>query len=172
MTWQASWASPSPAARLLAAVVRDDVTGARRLLEGPNAPSADGTDSEGQPLLFLAARAGHEPMVRLLLDHGARVDARRGARGVKTALLAAAQRGHEGVVRALLERGADATVKTKYGRAVAPASNAPIKAILTVSQSNSRRQAPQAGGPGECMCLCQCARSPGAHHCNGFRTLM
>jgi ankyrin repeat protein len=64
---------------------------------------ARGSDTPS-PLL-VAARAGHSLKCRLL-QHGARVDARSGARG-ETALYAAARRGCLDTCRVLLEHGAD-----------------------------------------------------------------
>jgi ankyrin repeat protein len=72
--------------------------------------SPHGSESEAFPPLVYVARGdkGERPdTIRLLLDHGADVNAA-GPRG-KTALHYAATAGHAGVMRILLERGADPT---------------------------------------------------------------
>ena len=63
--------------------------------------------------LHWAARSGHEAVVRLLLEKGARVDAKDGLGS--TALHLAARSGHEAVVRLLLEKGARVDAKAEDG---------------------------------------------------------
>ncbi len=60
----------------------------------------------GETVLMTAARTGRVDAVRLLLAHGANVDAREAMRG-QTALMWAAAEGHGDVIRALVEAGAD-----------------------------------------------------------------
>ncbi|KAI5889899.1 ankyrin, partial [Schizophyllum commune H4-8] len=55
-------------------------------------------------LLMLAARSGHEDIVRFLLDTGAHIEERDG--NGSTALHYAAHQGHLGVISILIERGA------------------------------------------------------------------
>ncbi|KAH0611379.1 uncharacterized protein H6S33_010644 [Morchella sextelata] len=64
--------------------------------------------------LHLAAVGGCVEVVRLLLDHGAEVDARE-TRGGKTALLLAAENANERVAEMLVRRGADVNAKTDRG---------------------------------------------------------
>lgn len=71
--------------------------------------------SGGETTLHLAAWQGQESVVRLLLDHGAEVDAQN--KHGRTALHLATLRAHEGVVRLLLERGADVNLRDLSGRA-------------------------------------------------------
>jgi ankyrin repeat protein len=63
--------------------------------------------------IYLAATAGHEEIVRLLLDCGANVNGE-DFRG-RSPLSLAASVGHEGIVRLLLERGADINKANSWG---------------------------------------------------------
>jgi ankyrin repeat protein len=123
---------------LVAAARRGDEEQVRELLDEPGAEgmSLDFTMDGHNPFpLYLAARGGHEGVVRLLLERGAEIDARNpGSAAGRTALVGAAEKGHEGVVRALLERGADATVETRHGTAEDLASTEAIQALLRVSE--------------------------------------
>lgn len=67
-------------------------------------------DKIGLAALLWAASKGHEPLVRLVLEQGARVDERDGEG--HTALHRAASEGHENIVRLLLEKGADLYART------------------------------------------------------------
>ena len=73
---------------------------------------ADKKDILGRTPLIYAARSGHEAVVRLLLEHGADVEAKDKERG-ETALILAAGSGYEAIVRRLLERRADVEAKEK-----------------------------------------------------------
>lgn len=87
---------------LMAAAASGDLTLVRRLLtEGA---LANTTDAWGSSPLLLAAREGHAPVVRGLVDGGAHVA---GRGGDMPPLAAAALRGHAHVVRLLLQLGAD-----------------------------------------------------------------
>ena len=55
--------------------------------------------------LLVASSCGHSSIVRLLLDHGAHVDAEFGNKGI-TALHVASSHGHSSIVHLLLDRGA------------------------------------------------------------------
>jgi len=61
-----------------------------------------------------ASRQGHLPIVRLLLEKGADIN----AQGLQkeTALMAAVQKGHSDVVRFLVEKGADKTLQNARGK--------------------------------------------------------
>ena len=61
-----------------------------------------------------AARYGNEPLVRVLLDHGANPNLNESSD--PSALSAAAAGGHVRVVRVLLESGADPTTRDVDGR--------------------------------------------------------
>ena len=76
--------------------------------------SANPRDLPGQHLLALAARAGQDEIVRMLLLRGADID-RVGSDGF-TALGAAAFAGQRSTVRLLLRRGADPAVRGAGGQ--------------------------------------------------------
>ena len=103
------WSEASFAAR----VGERDVNAARLFLRGGFSPNL--RDALGVPLLSIAARAGDEAMVNLLLDAGADVNAaamdRRGS-----ALIDAALGKYHGIARALLQNGADVDLKTTDGQ--------------------------------------------------------
>jgi hypothetical protein len=90
------------------AAERGDYARLEELLEAGAGPD-DGPPSLSP--LAAAASAGHEDVVRLLLEHGAQVDRRKP--GSFTPLIRAAHKGHLGVVKALVAAGAslDAEVK-------------------------------------------------------------
>jgi ankyrin repeat protein len=63
----------------------------------------------GETALHLAAGEGHLEIVKLLLEHGADVNAKT---AYETALHLAAGEGHLEIVKLLLEHGADVNAKT------------------------------------------------------------
>lgn len=70
-------------------------------------------DDSRQTPLMEAAEAGHEEVVRRLLEHGAQINAAN--EYGETALTLAADGGHTAVVSALLEWGADVNVVDEFG---------------------------------------------------------
>lgn len=68
-------------------------------------PAVSLPPSQPRPCVFLFLLQGHTSVVRLLVEHGAPVDARDGAHC--TALHAASEGGHPVVVELLLQLGAD-----------------------------------------------------------------
>lgn len=64
----------------------------------------------GWTLLMVAAHFGNTPILTLLLDHGAQIDAGSGTEGL-TPLAMAASQGKRKCVSVLLERGANADVR-------------------------------------------------------------
>jgi ankyrin repeat protein len=108
---------------LTAAAVAGDASAVRRLLEAGADANARG--QSGYTALAHAARQGHLEVVELLIEHGARVDARYSG---TTALIRAAEGGHLDCVRALVAAGADISFTNKAGNTAvgrAYASNRP-----------------------------------------------
>lgn len=68
---------------------------------------------EGWTPLHYAATNGHDDVVRLLIEKGARLDAR--SPNNTTPMMMAAWRGHIYTVKVLLDAGADATLKNDHG---------------------------------------------------------
>jgi hypothetical protein len=88
---------------------RGDAEGVRALLEDSARPVAiNAMDIHHNSALLLAAAKGHEPVVRLLIDHGVDVNACRPLTN-ETPLMVAAYKGHSGVVQMLLAAGCDVT---------------------------------------------------------------
>lgn len=94
--------------RLQVAVGKGDINTVRNLLLG-GACANSKHDNSGDTLLHLAAKLGDEEMLKLLLGHGAEIDAfnEEGC----APLFLAARRGHVPAVRALLAAGADPTLR-------------------------------------------------------------
>ena len=80
-----------------------------RLLKAGADPNFAGP--EGETALMTAARGGHVAAAKVLLDHGARVDARETWRG-QTALMWATAQLHPDMVRELIARGADVNARS------------------------------------------------------------
>ncbi len=74
----------------------------------PDTGFLDGT------VLIFAAERGHTETVRILLDRGAKVNAKTSS-GKQTALMKAAENGHTRIVKMLLDKGADPKVVDRYG---------------------------------------------------------
>ncbi len=74
----------------------------------------DGPGRDGYLPLHQAARAGHRPILLLLLDRGADPNAAAPGSGV-TALMLAANRGFSDSVRSLLAAGADVNARAADG---------------------------------------------------------
>ena len=74
-------------------------------------------DRDDNPPLFRAAANGDSAAARLLLEHGAAVDALTRIRSMcQSALMATAEKGHAAVARLLLERRAEVDLKDRFGR--------------------------------------------------------
>ena len=65
--------------------------------------------------LHFAVQGGHLKVIKLLIDHGADMDAK-GAKREDTPLHWASMAGRIEVAKLLLENGANITIKDKYGR--------------------------------------------------------
>lgn len=74
----------------------------------------NGRDACGRTPLHRAAAAGHAQVLSLLLEYGARIDARDMLFGM-TALHLAARHRHTDAVICLLSRGADAELRDRFG---------------------------------------------------------
>jgi ankyrin repeat protein len=81
-----------------------------------------------------AARSGSVKALRVLMDHGADVNAREALRGT-TALMWAASQGHAAAVRFLIEHGADIGAQSKKDKAVAYGTAGPGAKIPESLQS-------------------------------------
>jgi len=101
----ALWAAPSSATLddLLTAVKFDNVDGVRRMLDGGYA--VDTADSSGGSLLMLAAVERSPRVASLLIQRGAKVNYRNGAR--ETAVMLAALHGDLEIVKLLTAAGAE-----------------------------------------------------------------
>lgn len=92
-------------------------------------------DYGNMPLLY-AATKGHEAVIDVLLDRGAKINTQAGRYGIvggryDNALQAAALGGHEAAVQLLLRRGADANLQGgQYGNAIQAAALGGHKAVL------------------------------------------
>lgn len=80
-------------------------------------------------LSALAAFEGHDPVLRILLEAGAEVDAV--TNDLRTPLYQAAFKGHLACVRVMLEYGADTTMKSTAKKTAADVAATPeIRAAL------------------------------------------
>jgi ankyrin repeat protein len=76
---------------------------------------ANAAGPEGETALMTAARTGKIEAARVLLDHGATIDARETWHGQTALMWAAAQR-HPGMIRELIARGADVNARSNVER--------------------------------------------------------
>lgn len=86
------------------ACVNGDPAMIERLLKAGADPNAEGT--EGETPLMTVAHTGNADAAKVLLDHGAKVDARESWHGETALMLAAAER-HPAMLKVLLAHGAD-----------------------------------------------------------------
>lgn len=96
---------------IVAAVRNGDAASVQRLLNAGADPAA--CDSEERTLLMVAARAGHNEVLSLLLDHGMAVNLR--SRKGFTALMSACGAGKLETVQLLIRRGAEVNAATSQG---------------------------------------------------------
>ena len=69
--------------------------------------------SSGDTALMMAARTGKPDAVKVLLDNGAKIDAKE-TWGDTTALMWAVSEGNHAVVRMLIDKGADVNARSKF----------------------------------------------------------
>ena len=96
---------------LYLSLLEKDVSGVVTKLE--TIAASDGDPEEVFAFTFAAER-GHTETVRILLDRGAKVNAKTSS-GKQTALMKAAENGHTRIVKMLLDKGADPKVVDRYG---------------------------------------------------------
>lgn len=96
---------------LLEAVEKNQTTEIARLLQ--SGIDVNTVNEEGVSPLMLASYHGFKPLAEMLLQHGAKVDARNSRR--ETALRLAGS-SHPDTVKLLLEHGADPNVRDFYGK--------------------------------------------------------
>lgn len=82
-------------------------------IEQPGSVQFDGETIEGAPPLWVAAAAGHVPIVRFLIRQGASVNCT--TKTNSTPLRAACFDGHFEIVKHLVENGADVEVANRHG---------------------------------------------------------
>jgi len=99
----------APESSLINAIRQNDVAAVRRALSSGHVQLI--ADDTGTTPLMYAALVGGPEIIRLLVDHGAQVNA--STRSGATALMCAVSRTEN--VRALLERGADVKARTSNG---------------------------------------------------------
>ena len=117
----------------------------RDLLSDNKQIVVDSTDEAGWTALMHAANAGHDAVVRLLLDVGASVDLKNDAQN--TALHLAAQHGRTETARLLLKAGADFVARDADGRTplfltIEGRHAEIIKLLHTAALVNSSQQSP------------------------------
>ncbi len=105
-----SWADNSAA--LVTAATTGDVAAARGLLAG--GADSNSRDANGYSALNWAALNGHLDIAKLLIDHGADVNAHDNPKRL-TPLMNAAGMGHDDIAELLVSRGADVNVLDATG---------------------------------------------------------
>jgi ankyrin repeat protein len=101
--------------QLIIAARKNDFKKVEELIQnGANVNAREKVVGEGETALFNAAAAGHANIVKLLINHGGRVDR---PPGKVTPLMMAAWAGHTDTVRVLLSAGADVNAKDNNGHA-------------------------------------------------------
>lgn len=103
---------------LVDAVLANDLELVRRMLDEGGNPN-EGEGSYGGPLLMEAAHYGYVEMVRLLLNHGAKIEAMNDI--CRTALHEAAHYSHINVVQCLLDSGININIGYPYKSVLAEA---------------------------------------------------
>ncbi|KAL8957362.1 MAG: hypothetical protein Q9193_005342 [Seirophora villosa] len=99
----------------------------------------------GTPL-YIAAVEGYDPVVRLLLDHGALIDKSGRGNLLGPALMAACAEGHSEVVQTLLSRGAALEVEgSRFKSAEGTARAFRQEAILRILEEHEGRSSREAG---------------------------
>ncbi len=101
------------AAPLMQASTKGDAEAARAWLDKGADPDVRGGYRHGETALMAAAAGGHLPVVKLLVERGAKVNAA-GDRG-ETALMRAVHHGYLPIVQYLIEKGADVNHKGIQG---------------------------------------------------------
>ena len=91
----------------------------------------------GRTPLMVASRTGNVEAMKVLLDHGADVNAKETLRGT-TPLMWAADEGHAAAIKLLIERGADIKAQSSSGRA---RPRAGARQVERSAASRSRRRA-------------------------------
>lgn len=136
---------------LISASVRGDAPEVRSRLRWGADPNARNIFEKTMPL-GVAAREGHEEVVRILLAAGARPNVQTGDLHWKPPILWAAINGHSGVVRLLLDAGADPNLEgCERGTALEAAERRRETVMVKMLLQSGARHRYNAGGNGKAV---------------------
>lgn len=138
---QAPGSAPGLYERFVQSVATDRSDDVAALLARGMDPNT--VDPNGEPMLVVAARAGWQPTIDVLLRSGAKVDAKNGFGD--TAIMVAALNGHLVVVKKLFARGADINPRGWTPLSYA-ATNGQTEVVRYLLEIGANINAPSANG--------------------------